>query len=334
MRVYLIAIQLFIQLLLVKGYAQIPIHYSFDGKRQTIKLVNDYCVYDKDNHVAFTSLESWRGNLYLAFREGEGHVPTSKEDNGKIIILKSDGESWVNDETFMLEGIDLRDPFLLNWNNKLFLYTLGFFSELTETGWTPLKQIKHNAPHYLNIWKIREHSGLLYGIGNAYNEWPILLTSYDGINWFVKEEFKLGGNASEADMCFIKNKVFICVRIDTPVGSYSLFGRGEYPFDAFSWSVLDISIASPELIAVSNKKMLLAGREYDKHSKDGADDEYMTVLYINTKGEILSRLRSLEDSGGDKGYPSFCIFDKELLMSYYSGELNKTKIHLMKLNIK
>lgn len=297
-----------------------------------IKTLSDKCVYDNNNHAAFTALESFKGHLYLAFREGNAHVPT-KDERVKIIILKKTSDTWEKDKEYItVPGGDLRDPCLLNWNNRLFLYTVGYYSELTDAGWTQLSIIKHNAPHFLNIWKIREYKGVLYGIGNANNKWPILLTSTDGVNWFVKEEFKLGGNATEADICFIKNKMYICFRVEEPQGSMSFWGVSSYPFDVFKWSTIDASVASPELIAVSRKKMLLTGREYIYNSKELNDGAYISLITINTKGEVLGRI-CLEDSTGDKGYPSIRLHNGKYYMSYYTGT-HQTKIHLLELKAK
>ena len=305
------------------------INYNNDWEnfdKSYIKTIFDRIVYDNNSHAAFTSLESFNGNLYLAFREGEGHVPTSENDKGKIVVLMSEGDQWVHSHTFAVNGIDLRDPNFLKLDNKLILYSLGYYSELTDNGWTELSRIKHNAPHSLNIWKKREYKGVIYGIGNAYQKWPLLLTSLDGVNWEVKSEYRIGGNASEADMCFINDKVYICLRTDEPVGSLSLFGIGSYPFDDISWTIMDISIASPDFIKINNRKLLLAGREYDTKTKE----RYMSVFTIDRHGKVLGKTCLKEDGTGDKGYSSFCRFKGKLFMSYYTGRA-KTNIHLIEI---
>lgn len=50
-------------------------------------IVNDTCVFNQDSHVAFTTLKKWKGNLYLAFREGCGHHATLT-NKGKIRVMK------------------------------------------------------------------------------------------------------------------------------------------------------------------------------------------------------------------------------------------------------
>lgn len=310
-----------------------PVFSQFlETGKNSVDLLTDECVYDNNNHAAFTALESYNGALYLAFREGKGHV-SQKGEEVIIKVMKKTRDKWDVNQTFTVNGGDLRDPFLMKWGNRLFMYAVGCYSELKETGWTPISTIQHNASHYLNIWKMREYKGVLYGIGNAHNKWPILLTSTDGVNWEVKEEFKLGGNATEADICFIKNKMYVCFRVEEPQGSMSYFGVSTYPFDDFKWSTIDASVASPELIAVSRKKMLLAGREYVYNNKEDKDGAYLSIFTINTKGEVLGRLRLDDDNTGDKGYPSFCFHNRKYYMSYYKGH-GKASVHVIDFKVK
>lgn len=297
-----------------------------------IEVIRDNTVYDVDKHTAFTTLESYKGHLYLAFREAEHHLSTS-DDKGVITILKETKGKWKKHQTLSFPNADLRDPFLLKWKGRLILYTVGAYSELLDQGWTPLVNLKHNAKHPLNIWKMREYKGVLYGVGNAGGEWPILLSSKDGINWDVIQEFKLGGNASEADLCFIGDTVYICIRVDEPVGSMSLWGTGTYPFNDINWNVMNVSVASPELMAISDDLMLLSGREYNLHSEEGADGIYVSVFTINKRGMVMDRIHTDVEQWGDKGYPSFCFNNGRYYMSYYSG-FDHTKIKLLEFKLK
>ncbi len=292
------------------------------------RVINDACVYEAGSHAAFTSLEEYNGKLYLAFREAKNHI-SSAGDRGKIKILVKKDNKWEKDYIFSKEGLDLRDPYLLKWEGKLFLYASGHVSELTKKGWTDLKPIRHNAPHPLNIWKIRSYKKELYGVGNRFDKWPMLMKSKDGINWAVVAEYKLGGYASEADLSFIGDSLFICIRIDNPAGTNSMWGVSKYPFNVAEWKMLDASIASPEMMVLSSNKILIAGREYDFNKKYGKDSINVSLFSMNRDG-IVAR-EYVFDTGrlGDKGYPSFAKYNNTLCMSYYTGKMDETEVHFV-----
>lgn len=295
-------------------------------------IVNDTCVFNQDSHVAFTTLKKWKGNLYLAFREGCGHHATLT-NKGKIRVMKKEDGYWRTEAVFSDENIDLRDPILLEWKGDLYMYTVnGYFSRLIDQKWTSLCPIIHDVNHPIGIWKIRKYRDTLYGIGYRNGKWPVLLSSIDGISWKSVEEFQIGGNASEGDLLFLKDSLFVCLRIDTPVGSNSVWGRAKYPFDDFEWDLMKISVASPELCYDSiSKRILLAGREYDFGRKD-RDSINVSLFALNVSG--MAKRLVVFNTGrlGDKGYPSFCLLDDEsILVSYYTGTTRKSVIRIASL---
>ena len=303
---------------------------SKESNDTSIIVYDDICVYNNGTHAAFTSLEEYKGKLYLAFREA-GHHIASSSDKGRIRVLIKSTNGWKTDNVFGIEGVDLRDPHMLKWKDKLLLYTSGYCSELTDKGWKELKKTQHDASHPLYIWKVRAFNDELYGIGNRYDKWPKLLKSNDGINWNVIDEYKLGGYASEADLCFIEDSLFICFRVDNPVGSNSLWGVSIYPFRYTEWRVMDVSIASPEMMADTSGTIYLAGREY-AFNREGLEDSINVSLFSVGRGGRIKREEVFETGQfGDKGYPSFAKYKGELYMSYYTGKTDRTQVHLVKI---
>ena len=296
-----------------------------------LQIIDDTCVFNQDNHVAFTTLKKWKGNLYLAFREGLGHHATLT-NKGKIRVLKKEDNLWRTEIVFSDKNIDLRDPFFLEWKDCLYMYTVnGCFSKLVDQKWTKLRPIIHNINHPIGIWKIREYQGVLYGIGYRNKRWPILLSSIDGVTWKSVKEFRIGGDASEGDLLFLKDSLFVCLRIDNPVGSNSVWGRTKFPFDEFEWNLMEISVASPELCydSISNN-ILLAGREYDFGRKD-RDSINVSLFALKVSG--MAKRLVVFNTGrlGDKGYPSVCLLDENILVSYYTGTTRKSVIRIASL---
>lgn len=298
--------------------------YTFAGvsKENTwISVISDECVYDNNNHAAFTSLKEWEGNMYVTFREAGFHRATDT-DKGVIRVLQKTKNGWKPNQSFSVEGEDLRDPGFLSFKDRLFLYTNDYYSEYKKDGWTSLKPISHDAYYNPYIWKKRVYKNVAYGIGNEYGRWPLLLKSDDGVNWEVVCEYKLGGNASEADMVFVADTMYICFRIDTPAGSNSMWGISEYPFTESQWRMMDISIASPEMMLHSDNTILLAGREYDFHRNNGEDQINMSLFAVNKEGKVKQKY-IVDGQDGDKGYASFSRGNDGIYhMSYYAGTEN------------
>lgn len=312
-------------LVVVFGYA------SNNRDNAWISVVSDECVYDNHNHSAFTSLEKLSGNMIVTFREAGFHRATDT-DKGKIRVLKKSKNGWNTQQIFSFPGEDLRDPGFLVFKNRLFLYTNDYYSEYKRKGWTELKPISHDAYYNPYIWKKRVYKNVAYGIGNAYGKWPLLLKSDDGINWKVVSEYKLGGNASEADMVFVADTMYICFRIDTPVGSNSMWGKSVYPFTDTRWRLMDISVASPEMILHSDNTILLAGREYDFHRKYGKDQINMSLFAVNKEGMVKQKY-VVDGQGSDQGYASFSKGNAGLYyMSYYAG-MENTAVRMLTFRI-
>lgn len=293
-----------------------------------IDIISNTKVYDNSNHAAFTSLEDWEGNIYLSFREASFHRAT-KTDKGVIRILRKDGNKWRSFQTLRINGVDLRDPYFIKYKNRFLLYTTGYVSEFTSKGWSELSEVKHNASHRISIWKVREFNGVLYGIGNCYEKWPLLMKSEDGINWNVVNVFRIGGNASEADLVFAGNKLYTCIRIDSPIGSNSMWGVSEYPFLDFHWTMMDVSVASPEMCLIDKSTILLAGREY---TYNNSIKSQVSLFTLGLNGKVLERT-VVDDTGTDQGYASFCRVKNTYLMSYYTG-IERTSIRLLLLDVK
>lgn len=302
-------------------------------KENWISIVEDCCIYKNNSHAAFTSQVEWNGNKMLAFREGKSHR-ASETDKGVIRVLEKENDNWSLQHTFELEGVDLRDPCFFQIGDKLMLYTCCYYSEYNKEGWSELKNYELNTPLKPAIWKIRVYNGAAYGIGFSQGKWPLLFKSYDGINWEYVSSFKIGGNASEADMVFIDDTMYICIRIDTPVGSNSMWGKSKYPFKKSEWSLMDISVASPEMIVHSDKTILLAGREYLTDQMSSNSNRCVSLFALNKEGKVKKRY-VVDKSGSDQGYPSLYRGDDDFYqMSYYTGNSNNTSIRYLSFKIK
>lgn len=312
--------------------------------RQEIKydlfLLSNDIIYKNDNHNAFTSLIEYKGDKYLAFREGNAHRPSSIENYGHISIIHENKGTWVKDFDLFHPDMDLRDPFFISIDGHIRLYC-GYnqfvdekyqhsgtvYSDLTEKGWTEFTQIKHDVPHIIWLWKIRKYNDLYYGVGYLEGEKSVLLESKDGISWVTVTEFQIEGVLTEADMCFLNDTMYVCMRQDTPHGTPSHWGVAKYPFRDFKWSKMNLCVHSPELYCIpESNQIILAGRLIS--------DEVVSVsvFWCNRLGKV-KQMFDLYSNTGDMGYPSIGRYNNEIWLSYYYGIPSKTVIGLAKFKL-
>lgn len=320
-----------------------PFTVSYQPREYEFQLLSDEIVYDSNNHSAFTGLLNFNGALYLAFREGTAHRPSTVEDYGVIKVLSNDGTGWRECCVIKDETKDLRDPFLINLDGKLRMY-IGYntfeegryqhsgsvYADFENGVWSGTKTLTHDVPHIVWLWKVRQYKKKYYSVAYLEGEYPALLESTDGITWKTLTFFELEGEMSEADMCFVGNTMYVCIRKDEPVGTPSFWGYAQYPFEIFTWKEMDTCVESPEMLRMPySNSLLLTGRE--RQSTTG--EVCVSLFKANLYGELTKIATFDSGIGGDKAYPGLTIKDGKLYCSYYTGISTATKVKLATLSI-
>lgn len=333
--------------------------YSCDNNdapsvKRTYSLIylKDNDVYNKDNHAAFTGLVEYNGELFLAFREGLGHVSISEAEYGTVTIMKRVEGKWMKMWSLKHENMDLRDPYLMVNSGILRLYS-GFnnfdgpnhsyqhsgtaYADFNGESWTGLTPLKNDVPHVVWIWKIRQYQGLFYGVGYLEGYKPLLMNSVDGINWRTQSELDVEGIVSEADLCFMGDSLYICLRKDVPTGAPSYWGRAKYPFNVFDWKVMDKSIACPEFFSIEeSNQMWITGREYVVNDAGSVIRIQIPVYEVDVDGSLTLVKIVNESDIWDTGYPSFCKVGNTLNLSYYQvtdADYSKSVIRMAEFSI-
>lgn len=311
---------------------------AFTPHEYGYSLLSNESVYDKGRHAAFTGLINYQGVLYLAFREGAAHRPSSVEDYGVIKILQNKGTGWIELATISDETKDLRDPFLIEMGGKLRVY-IGYntfegdkyqhsgsvYADFENGKWSAVKPLYHDVPHIVWLWKVRKFKDLYYSVAYLEGEYPALLSSSDGINWETVTFFELDGELSEADMSFVGNTMYVCLRKDKPTGTPSFWGYAKYPFTDFVWTQMATCVESPTMLRLPySEEILLAGRE----RQPSLGEVNVTLFSANKSGE-LTRVATLEPgTDGDHGYPGLVVKDGKIWCSYYTGTKQNAQIKL------
>lgn len=326
-----------------KEYVSDTFTVNYAPKEYELSLLNNSTVYDNNNHAAFTGMVNYNGVFYLAFREGTAHRPASVADYGVIKVLSNNGSGWKECGIIRDATKDLRDPFLIEANGKLRAY-IGYntfegdryqhsgsvYSDFENGVWSSVKTLYHDVPHIVWLWKVRKYQDWYYSVGYLEGEYPVLLSSNDGVRWKTVAEFKLDGILSEADMAFIGKTMYVCLRKDQPVGSPSFWGAAKYPFEEFKWIEMDRCVESPDLLRLPySNHILLAGRERYVSSSDVS----ASLFSVSLNGEMIKISTLDTETDGDVGYPSLVVKDDVLYYSYYTGFESKSQIKLSTLSL-
>lgn len=310
-------------------------NYTFDLQTQSL-------VYDNSNHAAFTSIHDYDGMLLLAFREGTNHRPPSIDEYGCVKVLEKVGDNWLVRATISDASKDLRDPFLTEvaghprlymgyntYDGNVYQHTGTVYSDYINGNWTDVSVVNHDVNHIAWLWKVREYGNRYYSIAYLEGQKPVLLISDDGVNWTTLKVIDLEGILTEADMCFIGDKMYVCLRKDTPVSESAYWGVASYPFTDFSWTEMERHIESPELIWLPySGKLLLAGRDTK------TTGEINVTLFSASFDGSLEEITILESAiGGDKSYPGMVYRNGKLYCSWYSGTSTLSSIYVATWNV-
>lgn len=310
-------------------------NYSFTMQTQSV-------VYDNSNHAAFTSIYDNDGQLLMAFREGTAHRPASEAEYGCIKVLTQTGAGWTVSATISDATKDLRDPFITEVDGHLRMY-IGYntfeagvyqhsgsvYSDYINGSWSDVKAVNHDLDHIAWLWKVRKHNNKYYSVAYLEGEKPALLVSNDGVNWTTLTLFDLEGILTEADMCFVGDKIYVCLRKDTPVSDPAYWGVASFPFTDFTWSEMERHIESPELLWLPySGKLLLAGRDVKENGEIS-----VTLFSVSFDGS-LEEIDKMETSiGGDKGYPGLAYRDGKLYCGWYCGTKSAASVSLTTWNV-
>lgn len=299
-------------------------------------------VYDNSNHAAFTSIYGRRGQLLMAFREGTAHRPASEAEYGCIKVLTQNGANWSVSATISDATKDLRDPFITEVDGHLRMY-IGYntfesgvyqhsgtvYSDYVNGSWSEVRAVNHDLNHIAWLWKIRKHNNKYYSVAYLEGEKPALLVSDDGVNWSTVTFFDLEGILTEADMCFVGETMYVCLRKDTPVSEPAYWGVASYPFTSFAWTEMGRHIESPELLWLPySGKLLLAGRDVKT-----TGEVSVTLFSASFDGSVEEITTMDTNIGGDKGYPGLVYRNGILYCGWYSGTKSAASISLTTWNV-
>lgn len=303
---------------------------SYGQNSDLVKISDNQVIWNQAKHNAFTTLESFSGDLYCAFREGASH----KSYDGKIRIIKSkDGKKWESVSLIASENEDLRDPKLIVNEGKLLLLIVSrtktehfsyTYSSLSGTEWSLLEKSKDTWR-----WNAAKNGNTVYSMGYSGNDKAgNLYKTTDGKEWIslsnnVFPDVKYLPN--ETKLFFTDNRMIALVRQERGNQS-AILGISDYPYTSWNWKDLGIRIGSPAGILLNREEVLICVRLYGPGRT--------SFVKINIENGNHTEIIALP-SGGDTGYADIVKHEGEYWVSYYSSKNaeKKASVYLAKFNI-
>jgi len=159
-----------------------------------IRVIRSRKVYSDGKHNAFTTLASFQGSNYLAFRSGTTHLTM----DGEIVLLKQETSgAWKENKRFSVPEHDLRDPNLIVFQDRMYLYSMtrvqhGDKLETETYLWTTEDGNNFSEIGRLDginaLWGLTQKEGVLYASNYRLKEgtthfYPSLWKSTNGVCW-------------------------------------------------------------------------------------------------------------------------------------------------------
>jgi len=304
----------------------------------TVRVENVRRAFFNGEHNGFTDLIRWRGRYWLAFRsspDGHGSPPSAR---ASIIILASDdAQSWTPVHRFSVEGRDTRDPHLLAFQGRLFVYSATWYVEQgtppprgdlnrmlgygcwTDDGstWEGPLVLEGTYGHY--IWRCGTDGKKAYLFGargdpSGGGPYPgsrqsALLESEDGLRWRFRSLI-VDENGSESAFVFDRDGGLTAITRRAAGAPFAVLSRSLPPYESWNRRELPGFLGGP-LLARWGDRLLVGGRRIRPAGPK-------TVLSWLVGDELVDFAEL--PSGGDNSYPGFVEMDaRRGLVSWYSS---------------
>ena len=299
------------------------------------------CIGDMAPHSAFTDIARAGGRLFCAYRESDSHALGA---DGKIrVLVREEDSTWSSFALLERETVDLRDPKLsVTPEGELMLLLGGShyvdrelklrqnMVALLKPGaeaFGPLKAVEIDEAIRTDVdwlWRVTWHEGVGYGV--VYQaitgaSGAHLVSTRDGLRYQYISTLPITGEPNEVTLRFDRSGQMVALVRREGEDAAAHFGSAQAPFTEWSFRELPERMGGPNLIQLPGGEWLAAYRRYRPNGQQTA----LALIKLNGS---LQQLAVLE-SGGDTSYPGLLLEGDRLLLSYYSGHEEKTKVYFL-----
>jgi hypothetical protein len=286
-------------------------------------------VYANGKHNAFTALRRFKGDLYLAFRAGDGHNSATAD----VLVLRSkDGKDWK--EIFKFDvAKDDRDPQMIVHQERLFLYSPAMNGKALDTWLTTTtdggkwsEPVKVYETQFI-LWKPTVHDGVFYATAHKKDESSNgkgrevhFVTSADGVKWEKVSTIRAGNWESETTLYF-DDKSHVTAFLRQKYGSpRAQVLESDPPYTAWTSRSAGVPLFGGHSVHTFKGVTYLLSRYPAPEKKFGS------TIYTFADGK-LTRYCDMP-SAGDCAYAEAVEDGANMLVSYYSTHEDATNIYL------
>lgn len=292
-------------------------------------------IWATDAHEAFTSIDYYNGEYYVAFRSGTSH----KSYDGNIEIIKSKNlKDWQTDQIISYSDNDLRDPSFFNFGkDELYLNVVSRnkrkdLKRHNSFLWDKTANSRWNGPNNTenvrNSWKwgIFKYDDIAYSIGYlGEDKTGTLYTATNSTNWKIRKRNFFPNNKlnfTEAALFKTDHQFVTLARAN---GANAFIGVSNDIEGNWKWKDLGIEIGSPNGIVLDKDYILLAVRLYNNRIRT-------SICVIDLRDNSFKELFELP-SGGDTGYADIYKINRKIYITYHSSFSKNSDIYLAKLTL-
>lgn len=291
---------------------------------------------DNKLHNAFTGAAWFRGNLYVAYRQGDDHVCPQ----GRLIVMRSRDHGKTFDTVAAIRGEhETRDAHLYAVGDER-LCVVGFEGDASRkrtrysgvasstdgsiwSAWTRFSGCEHDV-----MWRPRYHNGMHYCVGyNPYSSdqgggdhgrkatW---YQSKDGLAWEAKHILHEGhDNCSEGALWFNEKDDSVKVLLRREKAQlFPMLYQAKAPFEKWTATEITVPLHGPAIWEIAGDTFI-GGRWYPNPQTP------LTAIF-KLDGNLKPHLQTVLPSGPgfDHSYigPAPCPDDPyRIMLSYYSA---------------
>ena len=207
-------------------------------------------------------------------------------------------------------------------------YSMSWFSSDGGKTWDQGRQIGH--PGFW-LWRAHWHDNHCYSMGYSTDRDRTkrklrFYRSSDGATYdTLVESAGAPAGCGEDKILFLNDGSALCLLRHETGNKLAQLGTAMKPYTEWKWRDLNVRIGGPNMIQLSDGRILAAVRLYDKRTRT-------SLCWLDTNTPALTEVLTLP-SGGDTSYAGMVMHDGLLWLSYYSSHEGKTSIYLAKVEV-
>lgn len=294
-----------------------------------LRVIRSRRIHSDGTHNAFTGMTGRDGATFVTFRSAGTHMTY---DGVIRVIASDDRETWNVVSTHSRPDLDLRDPKLTTFGDRVLMYCgaraanekLQSFVSISDAGTTfgdliPLQGLAEGEW----LWHMKPSGDTLYGAAYATRDglcYATLYSTADGVTWAKVSDFPVPANEVAIDFDG-QGRLWALAREDHQ-GCIPALCTAEPPYTSFSSATrLPIRLQGPMLKRLDGACVIVC-RQWDGPGRRNLRSD----VFLLEDGGDLRYVRALP-SGGDTSYASWLdLAPGRAVICYYSSHEHRMDV--------